>query len=136
MYSDDIRMSEKRDHKWLTQNYRIGKDIGREAVNNWEQMWKKLVKNYPNILLVVSGHVLNEGIGKLVSEGTHGNKVYKMLANYQHGVEGSGNGGNGFLRMIFINTKDSTISVKTYSPFLNKYKTETEQQFTFREVVF
>jgi len=84
--------------KWLPQNYGVGKDVGEDAVNNGEQIWEKLISNYPNILFVFSGHVLNDGVGTFVSEGKYGNKVYQMLANYQGGVEGTEKGGNGFLR--------------------------------------
>ena len=136
MYSDDTRMGEGKGHKWLPQNYGVGKASGEEAVNNGEQIWEKLVSQYPNILFVFSGHVLNDGVGTLVSEGKHGNKVYQMLANYQGGVEGTEKGGNGFLRLIQIDPGNSTISVKTYSPYTDKYKTEADQQFTFEKVKF
>lgn len=136
MYSDDTRMGNKDSHKWLPQTYGVGKATGDEAVNNGEQIWDKLIKNYPNILMVVSGHVLNDGTGTLVSEGIHGNKVYQMLANYQGGVEGTEKGGNGFLRILQVDTKKSTISVKSYSPYVDKYKTDTSQQFIFENVKF
>jgi len=136
MYSDDTRMSKERGHKWLPQTYGVGKDTGKEAVNNGEQIWDKLVKNYPNILFVFSGHVLNDGAGALVSEGVHGNKVYQMLANYQGGVEGTEKGGNGFLRILTIDTEQSTVSVKTYSPYVNQYKTDASQQFSYQDVKF
>ncbi len=116
LYSDDTRMSEARGHKWLPQYYGVGKDTGQNAVNNGEQIWKKLAGKYENVLLVFSGHVLNDGTGRLVSTGEQGNEVYQMLANYQRGVESSVNGGNGYLRIIGINTRDSLISVRTYSP--------------------
>ena len=45
--------------------------------------------------MVFSGHVLNDGQGRRVSEGDYGNKVYQMLSNYQMQT----NGGNGFLRL-------------------------------------
>lgn len=136
LYSDDTRMSKERDHKWLPQTYGVGKDTGKEAVNNGQQIWDKLVSIYPNILFVFSGHVLNDGAGALVSEGKHGNKVYQMLANYQGGVEGTVNGGNGFLREITIDTHEGTISVKTYSPYINEYKTDPGQQFSYKNVQF
>ena len=87
MYSDDTRMGTN--DCWLPQEYGIGKDTGENTVNNGEQIWDKLIKKYPNILFVFSGHVLNDGTGTLVSTGIHGNKVYQMLANYQDGVEGA-----------------------------------------------
>lgn len=136
MYSDDTRMSIDRNHSWVPQQYGVGKETGDEAVNDGEMMWEKLVSRYPNILLVFSGHVLHSGTGQLVSTGIHGNEVYQMLANYQSGVEGSENGGNGFLRIVTIDPKAKTISVKTYSPYLGEYKREPDQQFVFENVQF
>jgi len=136
LYSDDLRMGEVSTHKWLPKVYGIGKTGDTTAVNNGKQMWEKLVGKFPNILFVFSGHIIGDGTGFLVSEGEHGNKVYQMLANYQQGVIGSENGGNGYLRLITINTKMQTISVKSYSPYINKYKTEPDQQFLIENVKF
>lgn len=132
MYSDDTRMSTQREHQWLPQNYGLGSGTGDEAVNDGEAIWEKLVSQYPNVLLVFSGHVLNDGVGTLASEGKNGNPVYQMLANYQSGVEGSEYGGGGFLRIVEINPTQGELSVKTYSPYLNRYKTTADQQFTIQ----
>lgn len=134
MYSDDTRMG--KGDRWLPQKYGLGKDTGEDAVNNGEQMWNKLVRKYPNILFVFSGHVLNSGVGKLVSTGEHGNKVYQMLANYQDGVQGSNRGKNGYLRIVDIDVKKKRISVNTYSPYLHEYKTDKGNKFSFEEVRF
>lgn len=136
MYSDETRMSAERGHYWLPQAYGVGKATGAEAVNSGQEMWEKLVSQYPNILMVVSGHVLNDGVGTLISEGVNGNKVYQMLANYQGGVEGSQNGGNGFLRMLTFDPAASRIEVQTYSPYTEEYKTEPHQHFAFENVEF
>ncbi|MDR2036738.1 MAG: metallophosphatase [Bacteroidales bacterium] len=133
MYSDDTRMGEG--DKWLPQSYGIGKDTCANAVNNGEQIWDKLVSRYTNILFVFSGHVLHDGVGTLVSEGIHGNKVYQMLANYQHGVDGI-HGDEGYFRILTIDPAKHTVDVKTYSPHLKKYKTEPDQQFVFQNVSF
>ncbi len=119
---------------WLPEGYGIGKDTGEEAPNNGGQLWEKLIKNHDNISMVFSGHILKSGVGTLVSEGKNSNKVYQMLANYQKGVEGSEKGGNGFLRIIKVNPKENRIEVKTYSPWLNEYKEEAAQQFSFENV--
>lgn len=136
MYSDDNRMSELHNHKWLPQNYKLGKETGDNAVNNGEQMWETFIKHHPNIIFVFSGHVLNDGTGLLISEGTHGNKVYQMLANYQTGVVGAENGGNGFLRIITIDKSSASASVRTYSPFTNQHKTELDQEFILNGLKF
>ncbi|WP_339647721.1 metallophosphoesterase [uncultured Salegentibacter sp.] len=119
---------------WLPENYGIGKDAGEEAPNNGAQLWEKLIKKHENISMVFSGHILKSGVGTLVSEGENGNKVYQMLANYQKGVEGSENGGNGFLRIIKVNPENQRIEVKTYSPWLDEFKKEKEQNFTFENI--
>lgn len=136
MYSDDTRMSNERGHSWVPQRYGLGKDTGDDAVNDGEMMWEKLVSQYPNVLLTFSGHVLHGGTGQLASTGEQGNTVYQMLANYQSGVEGSENGGNGFLRMITIDPEGGTISVKTYSPYIDEYKRDANQEFVFEDVGF
>lgn len=136
MYSDDTRMSASRQHSWVPQNYGLGKATGQDAVNDGEMMWEKLVSQHSNVLLVFSGHVLNDGSGQLVSTGKHGNQVYQMLANYQSGVAGSENGGNGFLRTVTIDPAEKRIVVKTYSPYLDEFKDDPDQAFVFENVEF
>lgn len=133
MYSDEKRHSDRHEHKWTPSTYGLFAESNGDA-NDGEEMWEKLVKLYPNIFMVVSGHVLNDGIGTLVSEGDKGNKVYQMLANYQDGVIGTSNGGNGFLRVIDIDTKQSVMKIRTYSPYADEYKTEADQEFSFEGV--
>ena len=130
MYSDNTRMSLEREHSWVPQKYGLGKLTGEDAVNDGEMMWEKLVSQYPNIMMVVSGHVLHSGVGTLVSTGKNGNKVYQMLANYQVGVKG----GNGFLRIVSIDPAKQKISVKTYSPYVDQFNTDPDHQFEFEEV--
>lgn len=124
------------DDWWQPQAYGIGKDTGAQAVNNGKQLWDKLVKKYPNMMMVFSGHVLKSGVGTLVSKGEHGNSVYQMLANYQKGVEGSKNGGNGFLRIVKVDVLNNTISISTYSPWLDAYKEDSAHDFSFDNVKF
>ncbi len=132
LYSDSTRQGGE--DWWRPQAYGIGKDTGARAPNDGDQIWEKLVKKHPNMVFVFSGHVLHDGEGTLVSEGVNGNKVYQMLANYQEGVKGSENGGNGYLRLITVDPKAETIKVSTYSPYLDTYMTEPKQQFRFENV--
>ncbi len=118
---------------WLPQSYGIGKDSTRN-VNNGGQIWEKLVSKHPNIIAVFSGHVLNSGVGTLVSTGDNGNNVYQMLANYQRGVHDSERGGNGYLRIVTFDNKNNKIDVKTYSTWEDKYHTSNEHNFVFENV--
>lgn len=134
MYSDSTRVGEG--DNWRPQAYGIGKETGARAVNDGEQIWEKLVKPNANIRMVLSGHILHSGIGTRVDLNNHGLPVYQLLQNYQSGVRGSVNGGNGFMRIFTLNTSKSTIHIKTWSPYLREYKTGAEHEFEFTAVPF
>lgn len=53
-------------------------------------------------------------------------RIYSLLANYQHRP----NGGNGWLRILQFSPVNEEIRVKTYSPFLNKWETDENSEFT------
>jgi len=131
MYSDGTRQTDK--DYWRPQGYGVGKDTGTDAVNDGEQIWKKLVKKHPNIRFVFSGHILNTGVGTLVSINDAGLPVYQFLANYQEGVKGSVKGGNGWLRIVTLDFKQNMINVQTYSPYLNEYRPDPAHKFTIKQ---
>lgn len=130
MYSDSTRQGPG--DYWRPQDYGIGKDTAAHAVNDGEQIWLKLVKKHPNIRFVFSGHVLNSGVGTLVSINEAGLPVYQFLANFQEGVRGTVNGGNGWLRVLRINPGEDSLSITTYSPYVDAYREEEAHQFQIR----
>lgn len=129
LYSDSTLLNEG--DYWRPQNYGLSKDTLR-TVNDGEGIWNKFVSQHPNIIAVFCGHVLNTGVGTLVSEGVHGNKVHQMLANYQRGVTGSKMGGEGYLRIVTFDKKEQTIDVKTYSTLNREYHPSPEHNFVFK----
>jgi hypothetical protein len=94
--------------------------------NDGEMLWNKLLKKHKNVFLVLSGHVLGDGLGQLTSIGDNGNKVHQILVNYQMLKEG----GSGFLRLIEFLPDGKTLQFKSYSPSLDQYKTDPQNQFT------
>jgi hypothetical protein len=134
MYSDSTRQGPG--DSWRPQAYGVGKDKGDSTVNDGEQIWNKLVKLHPNTRFVFSGHVLNTGVGTLISSNDAGYPVYQMLANYQEGVKGSVKGGNGWLRIIDLDFRTKTIRVQTYSPYLNQYMDDPQHNFIIRGAQF
>lgn len=124
------------DDWYRPQKYGIGKATGEDAVNDGGELWEKLIKKNENILMVFSGHILGSGVGQLVSKNDSGSKVYQMLANYQKNVKGVEKGDSGYLRIVKVDKKAKTISVKTYSPWSDKFKTEQEHEFTFENIEF
>ncbi len=120
MYSDNSRV--KPGHDWSPHGYAGGDHDG-------EELWELLVRRHRNIFLVLSGHILHSGTGRLTSINDHGSPVHQMLANYQILDEG----GQGWLRILRIDPAQNCIEVKTYSPYLDKYADDSENQFTIAD---
>jgi len=107
------------------------------SVNDGEELWQKLIARNSNVKLVFSGHdVSGNGLppgtsAMLTSTRTDGTLVYQILANYQTCLnppcdtysDGTTTqtvrGGNGFLRILRFSREARTISVTTYSPYLD-----------------
>jgi hypothetical protein len=102
MHWDDTLLGTLPTHRWSPYEYGVANEPG--GVNDGTEMWDKFVRLHPNISFAFSGHVGNDGTGRLVGIGDNGNKVYQM------------------------------VSVTTYSPYLDQYLTDTENQFEFTDV--
>src|ERR1700704_5888898 len=95
--------------------------------NNGEDMWWKFVRKYPNIHLVLSGHVVQgDGTGRRMDLGAGGNLVNQILSDYQSDPQGGG----GYLRILRISPSLNRVSVTSYSPYLDSFKTDDHNQFT------
>jgi len=80
--------------------------------------------------MVINGHVLNDGLGFLVSKADHGNPINQMLVNFQDPIHPLG--GESWLRLLEFLPDGKTIQVKTYSPLYEKYKTDPDNQFIIK----
>src|SRR3954467_562430 len=94
--------------------------------NYGDKTWSKLISQYPNIVMVVSGHVTTGNAARRADLGVNGNLVNQMFSNYQT----LANGGDGWLRLLTFHPSQNTIDVSTYSPYLNSYQTDSKNQFT------
>ena len=94
--------------------------------NDGEETWGAFASLYPNIIMVVNGHLTAKVAARRADLGVNGNLVNQMFSNYQTYP----NGGNGWLRILTFHPGSNTISVQTYSPYLNAYKTDGDNQFT------
>jgi len=125
LYKDDTRYdwkSKNTRQEWNPHSYGTASDTTYDG----EELWQELVRSHPGFFMVLSGHVLGDGTGRLVSQGDHGNIVYQILANYQTREKGGG----GLLRLIEFLPDRKTIQIKTYSPYLKTYLTDPDNQFT------
>jgi hypothetical protein len=115
------------DHVNRTDQYNNPHDYNADgrlgAVNDAEEMWQKLIVDNPAIRLVLCGHM--HGEARLTSTRAAGPPVHQLLADFQSESQG----GAGYLRMLTF-TLGGTVSVWTYSPYLDRYRTESESQFT------
>jgi len=117
-YADNTRISQ------CDQNSAASFGVGQD--NNGEDVWWKLVRKYPNIHLVLSGHVVQgDGTGRRMDLGLNGNLVNQILSDYQSYALG----GSGYLRLIRISPSLNRVSVSTYSPYLDASLTDDHNQF-------
>jgi hypothetical protein len=125
LYSDNTRYDHlSRPDQWWNP-HRYLSDATPGSVNDGEEIWRKLVSRNDNIRFVLCGHELGDGIGRLTSVRPDGTKVHQLLANYQMGARG----GAGFLRLMRFIPATHKVEVRTYSPYLKKFKTDPDNQF-------
>lgn len=97
-----------------------------QGINDGEMLWQKLVLPNPNVRLVFCGH--DTGWARLTSTRPDGSVVHQMLSDYQWLNEEYF--GYGYLRVLRFDFGRKTIQVVTYSPYLQKYLTDEDNQFT------
>jgi alpha-tubulin suppressor-like RCC1 family protein len=88
-------------------------------------IWDQVIIPNPNVFLIMNGHQLGTQAEACRSEFINGRWCHQLLANYQ----GRQNGGNGWLRILDFSPSEKRIRVKTYSPSLNQYETDSNSQF-------
>jgi hypothetical protein len=76
------------------------------------QAMYEVLKDNPNLHLMLGGHVTGEG---LRIEEFEGNTVYALVQDYQ----GYPNGGNGYLRLMTFVPRANEIRLRTYSPWID-----------------
>lgn len=101
------------------------KSYGRE--NNGTDVWEKFLRRHANVSFAFNGHVAVKGTGRVVGLGDAGNPVYQILANYQM----LPHGGSGYLRIMQFFPAEDRMSVRTYSPFLDQWLTDPDNQFEY-----
>jgi tetratricopeptide (TPR) repeat protein len=121
-------VKEHPDHRVIVLTHSYLTHTGRDKSGIY--IWEKLVKRYRNISLVVCGHLSTV---HFVSQGDQGNKVYEMLFDWQNDKKPEP---NSYLAILEFDLDAAKLSVKSYSPTLDKYLTDPRGQFEFRDVDF
>lgn len=115
-------------HAYLTANGQIQQNNGGYGDLSPQTIHDQFVRQYPNILMVLSGHVGTSAWRQ--DEGVHGNRIYQILQDYQD----QDNGG-GYIRLLEIDPDAGTITAKMYSPFYDKTKND-ESHFKIANITF
>ncbi|WP_428264517.1 metallophosphoesterase [Haliangium sp.] len=96
-----------------------------DGLNDGQEMWDKLLSKHANVVAVLCGHTLADGLGYAISDGA--GEVHELLANYQM----NDMGGAGFLRLMQFDPIAAEVKVYTYSPWLDMYERSPANEFTF-----
>jgi Calcineurin-like phosphoesterase len=96
---------------------------------NGTKLWTNLVSRHANFRFTFAGHYVNAGV--ITQAGTNGNVVNQVQADYQNSTQRDP---NSFLRIMTYNPATDSLDVKTYSPFLNTFKTDTKNQFVLNNI--
>ena len=125
-YSDNTRYdwaAKGTSQSWSPYSYGTASAPG--GTSDGEDLWERLVSLYPNFVMVISGHVLNSGLGRLESTNNFGNVVHQTLVNYQMQALGGGAG----LRLVEFLPDGKTEQVTAYSPYYGTWMTDAGNQF-------
>jgi len=107
-----------------------------EAVTDGSDLWERLLRHHPNVLMVLSGHSFDDlqacnfdgGTARRQDLGDFGNTVFQMLADYQdveyRYVLGAPCGGVGYMRLLEVDVAKKTLHIRTFSPYCQN---QTEQ---------
>ncbi len=116
-------------HTYIRHKDGVGRETRREYRkdgNSGEEVWEKFVRRSPQVFMVLCGHVGNAEEYHQFSRNDAGADVLEMLADYQNRE----NGGDGWLRIIRFVPTSREIQVRTYSPVLGRFETDSNSQFT------
>jgi 3',5'-cyclic AMP phosphodiesterase CpdA len=129
VFSDSTRYDLKKfgsKQTWNPHTYGLAK-ASNDDVTDGQELWDMLVSKHPNFIFTINGHVLNDGLGRLVTPAADGRDVSQMLVNFQMKPKG----GDGWLRLIEMRP-DQTMQVYDYSPTRNQTNASEQNQFEMK----
>lgn len=105
-------------HSYLDANGSISTSNGGYGATSPQYLFDHLIKTYPNIKMVLSGHVGTSA--SRIDKGVNGNKIVSILQTFHSGRTNP-------VRLVEIDTAAGTVNSRVYAPFSNtsypEYKT-------------
>lgn len=129
MYFNDTRYNWKahgKNQKWNPHDYGVAKAT-QDDVMDGEELWQNLVSKHGNFILTLNGHVLDDGLGRIVTDTPSGRSIPQVLVNFQMRP----NGGDGWLRLIEMR-KDGTAQTYDFSPTRKQRNESAQNQFLMK----
>jgi len=130
MYYDETRYDWKKygqKQRWNPHNYKVAAATG-DDVSDGQELWDKLVSRHGNFALTLNGHVLEDGLGRIVTPTPAGRDVPQVLVNFQMKPKG----GDGWLRLMEFRADGTTVDVRDYSPLLNRQNESKQNRFEMK----
>jgi hypothetical protein len=109
---------------WNPHSYAVAK-ASDDDVTDGEELWTELVSRHDNFILTLNGHVLSDGLGRLVTATPNGRKIPQVLVNFQMKPKG----GDGWLRLLEFRPDGTTLQVYDYSPTRRQRNESWQNQF-------
>lgn len=128
MYFDETRYSwEKYGPKqsWNPHSYGVAAATG-DDVCDGDEIWNDLISKHDNFILTLNGHVLGDGLGRMISNTASNRSVHQLLVNFQMRPQG----GDGWLRLLEFPSNGKSIQVVDYSPTRNQTNQSPQNKFT------
>ncbi|HOX58953.1 MAG TPA: metallophosphoesterase [Candidatus Paceibacterota bacterium] len=82
------------------------------------------LKRHTNFFLMLGGHKSGEGARQDTFEGRD---VHTFISDYQSRT----NGGSGWMRLMYFSPTNNTVTIQTYSPWLNQYEVDEDSEMFF-----
>jgi len=122
-WADNLMKTHPNHRVIVTSHYIVGTGFGASFGDQGLAMYQAFKTN-SNFFLMLCGHIGGEGQR---NDTFQGRTVYSILTDYQSRT----NGGDGWMRYYTFSPSNNVVRAFTYSPWLNKYETDANSQFTF-----
>jgi hypothetical protein len=104
-----------------------------QGIADGEDLYRALVEPHENVRVVLSGHVIPDGLAYSKTTRASGSVVHEILANYQTCAVcpcDHAEGGGGYLRLMQLDDR-GMMHVRSYSPHRDAWLDDAENAFSF-----